>query len=110
MWFHMVLSSGFNDEERFPFACLEQHVGVDEWKKRKWAFDRQEAEEFAAQKIPQLENYDKERDKVVKDEARVGCGEMTREEFIAIYRHALVDSTTSAIQARFIKLLTARDW
>ncbi|KAK0621402.1 hypothetical protein B0T17DRAFT_591296 [Bombardia bombarda] len=36
------------------------HVGIDKWKKRRWAFDPEEVGAFVAEKTSQLEGYDAE--------------------------------------------------
>ncbi|KAK7417666.1 hypothetical protein QQZ08_011552 [Neonectria magnoliae] len=53
MWFHMLLSCGFNDTYSFPFTQLRQHIGVDKWKKLRWAINQEEAR--ARTGIPDLD-------------------------------------------------------
>lgn len=90
----MLLSYGFNDEYSFPFTQLRKHVGIDKWKKRRWAFDPEKVGAFVAEKTAQLERYDAELAETEADKARVDRTEMTREEFIAKHHHALISATT----------------
>ncbi|KAK1765045.1 phosphotransferase enzyme family protein [Phialemonium atrogriseum] len=94
MWLHMLLSCGFNDTYSFPFMQLRQHVGVEKWKKRRWAVDPDEVRAFVAQKMLQLEEYDADLAKTEADKACVDRGELTRREFIAKYSHTLTNSAT----------------
>lgn len=91
MWFHMLLSCGFNDTYSFPFTQLRQHIGIDKWKRLRWEVNQEEVEAFITQKISQLEQYDEEVAKIEADKARVDHGEMSREDFIAAYRCTLGD-------------------
>ncbi|KAF7511855.1 hypothetical protein GJ744_003088 [Endocarpon pusillum] len=59
MWFHMVLSGGFNDPKVLPFAQLIKQVGFERWEQLKKAIpDTNELQEFARNKVSQLEQYD----------------------------------------------------
>lgn len=78
MWFHMLLSCGFNDGSSFPFTQLRRHVGINKWKKRRWAFDQEKVGAFVAEKTSQLEGYDAELAETEADKARVDRREMTR--------------------------------
>lgn len=94
MWLHMLLSCGFNDTYSFPFTQFRQHVGIDKWKKRRWAFDPEEVRAFVAQKTLQLEQYDVQLATIETDKACVDRGEMTRGKFIATHCHSLIRSST----------------
>lgn len=94
MWLHMLLSCGFNDTYSFPFTQLRQNVGVEKWKKHRWAVDPDEVRAFVAQKMLQLEEYDADLAKTEADKARVDRGELTKREFIAMYSHTLTNSAT----------------
>lgn len=87
MWFHMLLSCGFNDANSFPFTKLKEHVGTDKWKELESALDPNEIAVFVERKTLQLEQYDAE---LAKTNSRIACvdrGEMTREELIAKHYH-----------------------
>lgn len=60
MWLHMVLSAGFNDRCTFPFTMLVQHVGTDEWERRETDVSEDEVTAFGAQKVLQLEQYNRD--------------------------------------------------
>ena len=92
MWFHMLLSCGFNDTYNFPFTQLRRHVGIDTWKTYRSAIHPEEVKKFVAQKTLQLEQYDADLAKIEADKARVDCREMSRTDFLATHCHALVDS------------------
>ncbi|KAL1856944.1 hypothetical protein VTK73DRAFT_8168 [Phialemonium thermophilum] len=51
MWLHILLSAGFNDHRRFPFAQLRQQVGEKRWERRTAEFcTLPEVEAFVVQK------------------------------------------------------------
>lgn len=83
MWFHMLLSCGFNDTNSFPFTKLKEHVGTDKWKELESALDPNEIGVFVERKTLQLEQYDAELAKTNSRIAYVDHGEITREELIA---------------------------
>lgn len=85
MWFHILLSCGFNGTYSFPFTQLRQHIGVDKWKSLRWKVDQEEVGEFVTQKIAQLEQYNEEVAEIEVDKARVDGGDMSREDFIAAH-------------------------
>ena len=58
MWVHMLLTSGFNHPDSFPFSKLVLHVGTSEWERREKEVSGAEA--FGAQKKLQLEQYEDE--------------------------------------------------
>lgn len=88
MWFHMLLSSGFNDHRIFPFIQLRRHSEA-KWAKHERQFDNtEELEAFATRKVRQLNVYGEALEKVEEDKALVDKGKMTKEEFIA---NALVE-------------------
>jgi hypothetical protein len=64
MWLHMLLTSAFNHPGSFPFSKLIQHVGTSEWNQRKKEFSNAEAEAFGTQKSLELEQYEKELEKL----------------------------------------------
>jgi hypothetical protein len=86
MWLHMLLSSGFNDEDNFPFTQLRAHLGATEWARRGMEFDNpKELEEFAARKVREINMYEEALEEMEKSKALVDSGDMTKEEFIAKY-------------------------
>ncbi len=83
MWLHMLLSSGFNDHHSFPFSQLRLHLG-SEWAEREKEFDSaEELENFAVQKMIELDENDKALKKREEDKALVDSGKMREDEFIA---------------------------
>ncbi|KAH8706082.1 hypothetical protein GQ44DRAFT_819114 [Phaeosphaeriaceae sp. PMI808] len=59
MWLHMVPSWGFNDPKVLPFAQLIKHIGFEKWEQLKKTIpDTKELQEFARNKVSQLEQYD----------------------------------------------------
>jgi hypothetical protein len=59
MWLHMILSWGFNDPKVLPFAQFIEHVGPGKWEQLKKAIpDTIELQDFARNKVSQLEQYD----------------------------------------------------
>jgi hypothetical protein len=60
MWLHMLLTSGFNHPLSFPFNKLILHVGNSEWERRKKEVSDSEVEAFGTQKRLELEQYEKE--------------------------------------------------
>ncbi|CAG8920394.1 unnamed protein product [Penicillium salamii] len=87
MWLHMLLSSGFNDEQSFPFTQLCAHMGATEWAKRGVEFyNPKELEEFAAQKVREMDMYDEALGEIEESKALVDSGDMTKKEFIAKYQ------------------------
>lgn len=85
MWLHMLLSAGFNDERSFPFTQLRQHLGAAEWARREREFDNlAELDEFAAQKVRELDEYDRALEKREEYKALVDSEKMTRDDFIAM--------------------------
>ncbi|KAJ9480573.1 hypothetical protein VN97_g12982 [Penicillium thymicola] len=84
MWLHMLLSSGFNDEHSFPFTQLRAHLGATEWASRGMEFDNpKELEEFAAQKVKEMDMYEEALEEIEKRKTLVDTGNMTKEMFIA---------------------------
>lgn len=60
MWIHMLLSNGFNDPRTFPFAKLIQHLGVDEWERRRREVSDDDASAFGSKKVVQLDQYNRD--------------------------------------------------
>ncbi|KAJ5496260.1 hypothetical protein N7463_008247 [Penicillium fimorum] len=83
MWFHMLISSGFNDQRSFPFTQLRQHIGEDEWVRQEKEFDNMEVEGFAARKVSELNKYDEALEKLEESKSLVDSGDITREEFVS---------------------------
>lgn len=80
----MLLLSGFNDYCSFPFTQLYRHLRATKWAKRKKEFDNaKELKAFAAQKVSELDKYDKALKKREEDKALVDSKKITKEEFIA---------------------------
>jgi hypothetical protein len=84
MWFHMLISSGFNDQRSFPFVQLRQHLGDARWAEYEKGYgNAEELEAFATRKVKQLDEYDEALEKIKEEKALVDSGKMTREAFIA---------------------------
>lgn len=60
MWVHMLLSNGFNDPRTFPFTKLIQHLGVDEWERRRREVSDDDATAFGSKKVMQLDQYNRD--------------------------------------------------
>lgn len=67
MWFHMILSNGFNGIQTFPFSKLIEHIGREEWERREQEIDDAEVEAFVERKMSQLEEYDRKVAKLLAD-------------------------------------------
>jgi hypothetical protein len=67
MWLHMLLTSGFNHPLSFPFNKLILHVGTSEWERRKKEVSDPEVEAFGTQKRLELEQYEKELERMQTD-------------------------------------------
>lgn len=88
MWAHMLLTTGFNDPCSFPFTRLIQHVGADEWERREREVSEDEVAAFGAQKVLQLEQYNRDLERAEAHLALVEEGKMKKEDFIALYSRA----------------------
>jgi hypothetical protein len=55
-----LLSCGFRDVYSVPCTHLRQHVGIDKWKKRRWALGPEKLGAFMAEKTFQRERYNAE--------------------------------------------------
>ncbi|CAG8909598.1 unnamed protein product [Penicillium egyptiacum] len=92
MWLHMLLSSGFFDSPSFPCMQLRRHKGADWWDERLIEYeDTEEVETFVANKLHDLEAYDKIKDKVEHYKALMDNKEMELDTFIRTVS-ALLDS------------------
>lgn len=59
MWLHMLLSTGFNDTNNFPFTQLRAHIGATEWARREMKFENpKELEDFATRKVREMKIYE----------------------------------------------------
>ena len=95
MWIHMLLSSGFLSSFSFPCGHLKAHVGT-EWRDASFIIEQtDEVKKFVKQKLPQLERYDEELDRIEKRKALMENGEITREEFVAYARSLLARGSDS---------------
>jgi hypothetical protein len=84
MWLHMLLLSGFNDCQSFPFTQLRQHFGANEWTEHKKEFnDIEDLKAFAERKARELVEYDEALERREEDKALVDSGKMSMEEFLA---------------------------
>jgi hypothetical protein len=63
MWLHMLLSTGFNGPDTFPFTKLIQHVGTEEWERREREIDKDEVSAFGPKKLLELEQYTRDLEK-----------------------------------------------
>jgi hypothetical protein len=63
MWLHMLLSTGFNGRDTFPFAKLIQHVGAEEWERHEREIDKDEVSAFGTKKLLELEQYARDLEK-----------------------------------------------
>lgn len=84
MWLHMLLSGGFNNPSSFPFTKLVQHVGTDEWKRREGEVSTDEVEAFGAWKELQLEEYDRDLQRIKAERKLHLEGKMVEEQFVAM--------------------------
>ena len=83
MWFHMLISSGFFDSTTFPCMQLRRHKGVEWWDELRHNHqDTDEVEEFVANKLNDLEAYDKVKDEVDHHQARMDREEIEIEDFM----------------------------
>ncbi|KAL3449615.1 hypothetical protein BJX65DRAFT_272714 [Aspergillus insuetus] len=95
MWLHMLLSSGFNNHQRFPFAQLRRHLGANEWARRAKDFNNaDELEAFAERKVSKLDKYDKALDKMEEKKALLDRGDITKEEFVALIQPAWITNSS----------------
>ncbi|KAL5121973.1 hypothetical protein ACEQ8H_000189 [Pleosporales sp. CAS-2024a] len=85
MWLHMLLSTGFNGPDSFPFTRLIQHIGEGEWEKRKREASDDEVAAFGAKKLRQLEQYNQDLEKIEAHIALVKEGKMKKEAFLTTY-------------------------
>jgi hypothetical protein len=83
MWFHMLLSCGFNHPENLPFVQLQRHIGTEKWEQLKRQFRGTETNAFVKEKVSQLAQYDRDEDKALELKEDFDNGKMTREQFIA---------------------------
>lgn len=98
MWLHMLLSNGFNDHRGFPLAHLRRDLGAVEWEKREAEFDNaDELDSFTAQKLRELDEYDKALEQLEKYKVLIESGGMTKENFIS---KALIDSGSTCSTVR----------
>ncbi|CAG7922453.1 unnamed protein product [Penicillium olsonii] len=59
MWLHMLLSTGLNDTNNFPFTQLRAHIGATEWARREMKFENpKELEDFATRKVREMKIYE----------------------------------------------------
>lgn len=83
MWLHMLVSSGFFDSTSFPCMQLRRYKGAEWWDERRKKYgDTDEVEKFVANKLEDLEAYDKLRDEVDHNQARRDREEMAHEDFV----------------------------
>lgn len=85
MWLHMLLSTGFNSSYNFPFTMLIQHVGVDEWDRLEKELSEEEVTAFGAQKMLELEQYERDLEVIKAHKSLVDEGKMSKEDFITRY-------------------------
>lgn len=104
MWLHMILSAAFNDQRSFPFTKLRQHVGATEWSARAKEFsNREELEEFAAQKVRELDDYDEALEEMEEVKALVDSGKMAREEFVRTFWEYLSTRAPPKISSEYTR-------
>lgn len=83
MWLHMLLSSGFFDMFTFPFMHLRQRLGVQRWRDHVDKIKtKRDVKNLMATKLKDLDQYDKQVEKLEQLKASKDNGQMTREEFI----------------------------
>lgn len=91
MWLHMLLSCGFFDPFSFPCMQLRQCVGAQWWRERVNELEiRPEVKPFVADKLQDLDEYDKDVDKIEALKDCLDRGEMTRDEFLVAVGGILV--------------------
>lgn len=79
IWLHMLLSSGFFDWFSFPCMQLRQRVVVERWREQMEELkNTEEAKEFVAKKLRELEAYDQKVDKVEQYKALMESGAMRK--------------------------------
>ena len=79
MWSYMLISSSFFDSTAFPCMQLRRHKGVE---LRHNHQDTDEVEKFVADKLNDLEAYDKVKDEVYHHQARMESEEIEIGEFM----------------------------
>lgn len=84
MWVHMLLATGFNDSYTFPFTMLVQHLGTDEWERRERDISEDEVAAFGAQKVLQLEHYNRDLARIQAHKILVDEGKLSKKDFIAM--------------------------
>lgn len=83
MWLHMLLLCGFNHPENLPFVQLQQYISTETWEQFKRQFHGTEEDTFVKEKLPQLEQYDRNEDRAVELKENLDNGMMTKEQFVA---------------------------
>ena len=84
LWFHMLISNGFNYPDSIPFSQLINHFGANKFEQVKKEFGRKEkTKSLADKKEKQLKEYDEARDQVTVLETRKAAGQITEAEFVA---------------------------
>lgn len=83
MWFHMLLSYGFNHHQNLPFVQLQWHIGKGRWEELKAQFCGSELDAFVTKKLHQLEQYDIDEDRALELKENFDGGLMRKEQFIA---------------------------
>lgn len=69
MWVHMLLLNGFNGTQTFPFAQLIQHLGVDEWERRRRQVCDDDASALASKKAVDFDQYIQDLEELEKSQA-----------------------------------------
>ena len=85
MWVHMLFTTGFNDPCTFPFTKLVQRVCTDEWERGEREARENEVAAFGAQKVLQLEQYNRRLETTEAHTALVDEGKIRKEDFIAMH-------------------------
>ncbi|CAG8049799.1 unnamed protein product [Penicillium olsonii] len=83
MYLHMLLSAGFFGPFSFPCMHLRHYVDGQWWRERASELEgRPEVNNFVANELRDLVEYDKKIDMIEKLRIRLDRGQMTREEFV----------------------------
>lgn len=91
----MLISSGFLDSSSVPCGHLREHFGTERLNNGNDGNDaisgleENEVQVFVDRKLPELDRYDEELDKIEKQKTRMKSGEMTKEEFAILAQSIL---------------------
>jgi hypothetical protein len=102
MWMHMLLTTGFNDPNSFPFTKLVQHIGTDEWAKLERKISKDEVVAFGEMKALQLDQYSDDLEKIMAHTELVEEGKMRKEDFVAKYSHLQAQNHSPVVESGLV--------